>query len=96
MVPDFLLRRFRKNIREASKSSSKEKIPRKKKNRTYIDSEDLVLEENTLKGRASKIVNRLYQPLQIFSNDRDFYGNRCPMNEQQLSEHVKLPLCVSQ
>lgn len=41
--------------------------------------------------RANKITNKLYQKPNSPAQERDFFGNRCSLQEKELSELCRLP-----
>jgi hypothetical protein len=93
MFPHDLLTRFRKSIREASKSKSQEKNGRQpRRYRSAFEEEEE--RPDGVQPRANQITMKLYQRPSSLARERDFFGNRTSLQEKELGELCRLPHCA--
>jgi hypothetical protein len=93
MFPHDLLARFRKSIREASKSKSRDKKGRPpRRYRSAFEEEEE--RPDCVQPRANQITMKLYQKPSSLARERDFFGNRSSLQEKELDGLCRLPNCV--
>jgi hypothetical protein len=87
MFPHDLLNNFRKCIKEASKSKSREK----KKHHIKSSFEDEEEKCDALPPRVDQITNKLYRKPTSLVGERDLFGNRCSLEEKEFTDAYRLP-----
>ena len=81
MFPHDLLTKFRKNIREASKSKSQEKKGRPpKRYRSALEEEEE--RPDGVQPKANQITMKLYQKPSSLAKERDIFGNRSSLQDK--------------